>query len=101
MSYHRVLCLFAAGRYHDGVAPGDVSQTGQLVTLLLDSVAKQGSYVEADYTAQLDQLLDTLDGTPYSGTAVHHFQLLAMSRLAMVTCSLRITNKQTQGLHLT
>ncbi|WIA18991.1 hypothetical protein OEZ85_003658 [Tetradesmus obliquus] len=55
------------GRYHEGVQPGDVSQTGQLLLLLLDSVAQQGCYSQQDYCARLDGLLDTLDGTPYSG----------------------------------
>lgn len=65
LSYY--LLLTPAGRYHEGVQPGDVSQTGQLLLLLLDSVAQQGCYSQQDYCARLDGLLDTLDGTPYSG----------------------------------
>lgn len=71
----------AVGRYHEGVAAGDVSQTGQLLTLLLDSVVKEGGYVEKAYTTQLDHLLHTLDGTPYSG----------------VTSKLHLTSQWIQG----
>lgn len=66
---HRVCCsvVSSAGRYHEGVQPGDVSQTGQLLVLLLDSVAQRGCYDQQDYCSRLDGLLDTLDGTQYSG----------------------------------
>jgi len=35
--------------------------------MLLESVAERGGYEEADFTARLDALLDTLDGTPWGG----------------------------------
>jgi ADP-ribosylglycohydrolase len=47
--------------------PGDVSQTGQVYLLLLESVAEKGQYVESDFTTRLDELLNTLDGTPAGG----------------------------------
>lgn len=47
--------------------PGDVSQTGQVYLLLLESVVEKDGYVEPDFTARLDGLLDTLDGTPAGG----------------------------------
>jgi hypothetical protein len=47
-----------------------VSQTGQLLVLLLESVAQHGCYNQQDYCSKLDGLLDTLDGTPYSGMFV-------------------------------
>ena len=47
--------------------PGDVSQTGQVYLLLLESVVRNGRYVEDDFTTRLDELLDTLDGTPAGG----------------------------------
>jgi hypothetical protein len=59
--------LSPTGRYHEGVQPGDVSQTGQLLVLLLESVAQHGCYNQQDYCSRLDGLLDKLDGTPYSG----------------------------------
>ena len=55
------------GRYHDGCKPGDVSQTGQVSMLLLDSIADKGAYDEGDFTDRLDEFLDTLDGTPSGG----------------------------------
>lgn len=55
------------GRYHAGCRAGDVSQTGQVSLLLLESLAEQGSYVESDFTTKLDAFLDTLDGTPEGG----------------------------------
>lgn len=62
-----VACAWHVGRYHEGVEPGDVSQTGQLLQLLLQSVSEHGKYNEAEYCECLDDLLSTLDGTPYSG----------------------------------
>ena len=54
-------------RYEAGLRAGDVSQTGQVTILLLESVAQRGTYDETDFTAKLDALLKTLDGTPFSG----------------------------------
>jgi len=54
-------------RYEAGLRAGDVSQTGQVTILLLESVAGQGAYDEKDFTSRLDALLETLDGTPFSG----------------------------------
>lgn len=56
-----------SGRYHDGCKAGDVSQTGQVSMLLLNSLADKGEYVEDDFTSRLDRFLDTLDGTPGGG----------------------------------
>jgi ADP-ribosylglycohydrolase len=54
-------------RYHAGLEAGENSQTGQVLGMLLDSVAENQGWVEADFTARLDALLGTLDGTPHSG----------------------------------
>ena len=54
-------------RHELGVRAGDVSQTGQFVVMLMESVAEKGTYDEADYTARLDEFLKTIDGTPFSG----------------------------------
>ena len=55
------------GRYHAGLRPGEGSQTGQVAGLLLASVAAQGRYVQDDFTSRLDDLLETLDGSPSGG----------------------------------
>lgn len=54
-------------RYEAGLRAGDVSQTGEVVILLLESLASHGAYDEKDFTSRLDRLLKTLDGTPRSG----------------------------------
>lgn len=54
-------------RYETGLRAGDVSQTGQVTILLLESLAEGGTYDERDFTSRLDALLETLDGTPFSG----------------------------------
>ena len=54
-------------RYDAGLRAGDVSQTGQVTILLLESVAQKGAYDEGDFTWRLDGLLDTLDGSAFSG----------------------------------
>jgi ADP-ribosylglycohydrolase len=54
-------------RYHAGLKAGENSQTGQVVTFLLESVAARGQYVQSDFTHRLDALLSSLDGTPTGG----------------------------------
>jgi ADP-ribosylglycohydrolase len=57
-----------SGRYHEGLKAGDLSQTGFVMKLLLQSLAERGRYDEADFTRRLDEeLLARIDGTPYSG----------------------------------
>lgn len=56
------------GRYHDGLTPGELSQTGIIMKMLLRSVAERGEYDEANFTRALDeQLLPQLDGEPWHG----------------------------------
>jgi ADP-ribosyl-[dinitrogen reductase] hydrolase len=47
--------------------PGDVSQTGQVFTLLLESITECKGYNEGDFTKRLDELLATLDGSQAGG----------------------------------
>lgn len=54
-------------RYEAGLRAGDVSQTGQVTILLLESLAERGTYDEGDFTSRLDAFLETIDGTPFSG----------------------------------
>jgi ADP-ribosylglycohydrolase len=56
------------GRYHEGLKAGDLSQTGFVMKLLLQSLAEKGCYDDGDFTRRLDdELLAKMDGTPYSG----------------------------------
>lgn len=55
------------GRYHEGCKAGEVSQSGQLYQLLVESLKEKGEYVEEDYCNRLDGLLATLDGTRRGG----------------------------------
>ncbi|MEZ4520646.1 MAG: ADP-ribosylglycohydrolase family protein [Thermomicrobiales bacterium] len=54
-------------RHGQGLRAGDLSQTGQMIAGLLDSVADRGGYDDADYTSRLDELFETLDGSAMSG----------------------------------
>ena len=54
-------------RYEEGVRAGDVSQTGQLIIMLLESVAEKGTYDRKDFSSRVDKLFEMLDGTRYSG----------------------------------
>ena len=54
-------------RHEAGLRAGDVSQTGQVTILLLESLAERGTYDAVDFTSRLDALLETIDGTPFSG----------------------------------
>lgn len=56
------------GRYHSGMEPGELSQTGIIMKMLLTSVAERGTYDEADFTRRLDEeLLPRLNGKPQGG----------------------------------
>ena len=57
-----------AGRYHDGLKAGQLSQAGFILKLLLQSLVERGEYDEADFCRRLDnELLPLLDGTPVCG----------------------------------
>ena len=56
------------GRYHGGMKPGELSQTGLILVMLLRSLVEIGEYQEEDFTTRLDrELLPYLDGTPMQG----------------------------------
>lgn len=56
------------GRYHDGLEPGQPSQSGILLEMTLRSLAECGGYDEADFCRRLDEeLFPQLDGTPMNG----------------------------------
>ena len=54
-------------RYELGLRAGDISQTGQVTLLMLESIAEQKIYDQKDFTRRLDDLLEKLDGKPFSG----------------------------------
>ena len=57
-----------SGRYHEGLEPGQPSQSGILLELTLRSLADCGRYDEADFCRRLDEeLFPQLDGTPMNG----------------------------------
>ncbi len=56
------------GRYHEGLEPGQPSQSGILLEMTLRSLVERGGYDEADFCRRLDQeLFPLLDGTPMHG----------------------------------
>jgi ADP-ribosylglycohydrolase len=57
-----------AGRYHGGMKAGQLSQSGLILVMLLQSVVERGEYREDDFTRRLDEeLFPLLDGTPANG----------------------------------
>lgn len=55
-------------RYHGGMRAGQLSQSGLILVMLLQSLVEQGDYVEDDFTRRLDEeLFPLLDGTPANG----------------------------------
>lgn len=58
-------------RAHAGLEPGENSQVGHQVILLLETVAECGGYDEADYTRRLDDLLEKHDFTCRTGIGTH------------------------------
>ena len=56
------------GRYHDGLEPGQSSQSGILLELTLRSLVTRGAYDEADFCRRMDaDLFPHLDGRPMNG----------------------------------
>jgi ADP-ribosylglycohydrolase len=56
------------GRYHEGLQPGEASQSGWLLELTLRSLVERGGYDEADFCRRLDtEFFPLLDGTPLQG----------------------------------
>lgn len=56
------------GRYHEGLEPGQPSQSGILLEMSLRSLVERGGYDEADFCRRLDEeLFPQLDGTPMNG----------------------------------
>ncbi|WBA87153.1 ADP-ribosylglycohydrolase family protein [Endozoicomonas sp. GU-1] len=54
-------------RYQQGVRAGDVSQTGQVIVLLLESLAHCDGLVLTDFLARLDDFFAPLSGESFSG----------------------------------
>jgi ADP-ribosylglycohydrolase len=57
-----------AGRYHEGLKAGDLSQSGLILKLTVESLSSSGRYDESDFCNRLDKdLFPKLDGTPSHG----------------------------------
>jgi ADP-ribosylglycohydrolase len=57
-----------AGRYHAGMQAGQLSQSGIILKMLVQSLLKNNDYNELDFTRRLDEeLFPQLDGTPMQG----------------------------------
>ena len=54
-------------RYDMGVRAGYNSQTGQLLQILLESVAENGEFDVEDYTLRIDNFFNNIDGSALSG----------------------------------
>ena len=55
-------------RYHAGMKAGELSQTGLIMKLLLESVVEKGGYDEGDFAARLErEILAYFDGDPLHG----------------------------------
>jgi ADP-ribosylglycohydrolase len=55
-------------RYHAGMEAGQLSQSGLILVMLLESVVEKGEYVEEDFTRRLDdELFPFIDGSPANG----------------------------------
>jgi ADP-ribosylglycohydrolase len=56
------------GRYHSGMKAGQLSQSGALLRLTVQSLVDRASYDEADFCHRLDaEFFPLLDGTPMNG----------------------------------
>jgi ADP-ribosylglycohydrolase len=56
------------GRYHDGLEPGDLSQSGLILALTIDSLLQAEGYDNEDFRRRFeDEIFARIDGTPMSG----------------------------------
>ncbi len=56
------------GRYHDGMRAGQLSQSGYILRLTVDSLLECDGYDETDFCRRMDEeLFPLLDGTPACG----------------------------------
>ncbi len=63
------------GHYHGGLGAGECSQSGILLVMLMESILKQGTYAETDFTRRLDEeLFPQLDGSPRQGPGAYTSQ---------------------------
>ena len=63
------------GRYHYGLTPGQLSQVGYILTLMIRSLLDNDGYDESDFCRRMDQdLFVQLDGSPASGPGFYTSQ---------------------------
>jgi ADP-ribosylglycohydrolase len=56
------------GRYHDGLEPGDLSQSGIILALTIDSLLQAKGYDDGDFRWRFESgIFGQIDGTPMSG----------------------------------
>ena len=56
------------GRYHDGLEPGDLSQSGLILELTIDSLLSSTGYDETDFRRRFErEIFAKIDGKPMSG----------------------------------
>ncbi len=56
------------GRYHDGLEPGDLSQSGLILALTIDSLVQSGGYDDHDFKQRFEgEIFARIDGAPMSG----------------------------------
>ena len=69
--YGQWICDYTApktGRYHSGMKAGQLSQSGVLLRLTVQSLVDSGRYDEADFCQRMDtEFFPMLDGTPMNG----------------------------------
>ena len=61
-------------RYEQGLRAGDISQTGQIYRLLMDSLSESGTFGLCNFFQKLDSLYATLNGKAYSGRYTESLQ---------------------------
>ncbi|MGD9212214.1 MAG: ADP-ribosylglycohydrolase family protein [Desulfobacteraceae bacterium] len=69
------------GRYHDGLKAGQLSQSGFILRLMVDSLIEHKGYDEKDFCRRMDEdLFPLLDGTPISGPGNYTSQSIREAR---------------------
>jgi ADP-ribosylglycohydrolase len=75
------------GRYHDGLEPGDLSQSGLILDLTIDSLLASTGYDEADFRRRFEhEIFANIDGRPMSGPGGYTSQSVREAFLKWQRC---------------
>lgn len=91
-------------RYEQGLRAGDISQDGQLFTLLLESVVENKGFKSEDFHQRLDQFFKTINGESLSGRytngVIRHLRAKRLEGISWNDPTIAVDNTESLGAAL-